>query len=728
MVAAAGLVVATLLAQRALPARLRPEPAEADRLAVLDRSGTPLTTGYQGRWNLDDQRPLESIPPFLRRAIVEAEDRRFWTHHGIDWRARVGAVWQDLRARRAVRGASTITEQAVRLLHPRPRTLWSRWVEGFEAMRLEARFSKSEILEFYLNQVPFAANRRGFVQAARYAYGRELSTLSEPEMLALAVMPRAPSRLDPARNPDALAGPVRRLVARLRRDGLLSETQAAAAATQAPAFRIEDDAVPAANYVAELRRRASRLSVVPPQLRGSLDGRLQRQTQALLDSRVQDLARSGARQGALLVVDLDGNRVRAWNVANTDASAADIGIDTVLAPRQPGSALKPFVYALALESGWTAATPIDDGALAAHVGDGLHPYRNYSRLHYGAVTVREALGNSLNVPAVKALQFVGGDRLLARLRQLGMDGLDAHPDFYGDGLALGNGEVTLYQLVQAYTALAARGRLLPLTLFEEPLERPAEAAVPVIDRDTASIITDILSDPRARRLEFGDGGLLRFPTQTAVKTGTSTDYRDAWCVAYTDRYVVGAWIGDLSGRAMDGVTGSIGPALLVRSTLALLTRRDAPRPLWRSPALIARTVTLPDGDRRDEWFAPESPIPSTAAAAEASAQPPAPSLLQPFEGLRIALDPRVPLAQQALDFVLAPGAAAQDPDADGAARAVASAASMAVAVDWYVDGERVARTVGPRYPWPLQRGEHRAYAAAAGDAAWRTPEVHFRVR
>jgi penicillin-binding protein 1C len=707
------LTVATLLAQRALPERLAPDADETDRLAILDRSGVPLTISYQGRWNLDDQRRLESIPRFVRTAVVEAEDRRYWSHHGVDWRARLGAVWQDLRAGHAVRGASTITEQAVRLLHPRPRTVWSRWVEGFEAMRLEARFSKSEILELYLNQVPFAANRRGVVQAARYAYGRELSTLSEPEMLALAVMPRAPSRLDPARDPAALAGPVRRLVARLQADGLLSAAQVAAASSQPAAFHIEDDSVPAANYLAEVRRRAAQVALPAAPLRGSLDASIQRDAQALLDSRVQDLSRSGVRQGALLVVDLTGNRIRAWAVTNLDAASGDRGIDTVLAARQPGSALKPFVYALALQSGWTAATTIEDGELAARVGDGMHPYRNYSRLHYGTVTVREALGNSLNVPAVKALQFVGGDRFLQLLRRLGMDGLTAHPEFYGDGLALGNGEVTLYQLVQAYTVLASRGRLLPLTLFEEPLERTANASTPVIDRDVASIITDILSDARARRLEFGDGGLLRFPAQTAVKTGTSTDYRDAWCVAYNHRYVVGAWMGDLSGRSMDGVTGSIGPALLVRSTLAGLMRNAEPEPLWRSPALVSQQVAGPDGGTRREWFASSTPPqPAIEMDSAAIAHARRPTLLQPFEGLRIAFDPRVPAQQQALEFQL-DAQPAEAPSAQG--------------IDWYVDDVRVAQTALPRYQWPVSRGHHSAYAVAI-DSGWRTPDVHFLVK
>ncbi len=449
------LIAATVASQRALPEHLQPELAAADLRPVLDRGGEPLSAHYQQRWNTADRLPLEQVPAFLRTAMVAAEDRRFWQHGGIDWRARASAIRQGIAAGHAVRGASTISEQVVRLLHPRPRTVWSRWVEGFEAMRLEARFSKSDILEFYLDQIPYGAQRRGIRQAARHYFGREPATLSNAEMLALAVMPRAPSRLDPLRDSSRLKGPMGRVAARMLDEGLVNAEQAAQLAIPPVALSAEDDSVPAAHFIAELRRRQPPTGDGP--LRSSLDRALQRQGQQLLDQRLRDLAKVGVRQGGLLVVDLDGNKVRAWNVGNLDAEDSETGIDTVQTPRQPGSALKPFVYALALESGWTAATPIADDGLAAHVGDGLHPYRNYSRISYGTVTVREALGNSLNVPAVRALQFVGGERLLALLRTLGMRGLSQHPDVYGDGIALGNGEVTLAELVGAYEALHPHG-------------------------------------------------------------------------------------------------------------------------------------------------------------------------------------------------------------------------------------------------------------------------------
>lgn len=661
--------VATLMAQRSLPQALEP-PAGAGAPAVVDRDGRPLQLVHDGGWNTARPLRLEQMPPLLVVAVVAAEDRRYWDHGGVDWRARGAAIWQNLRARRVLRGASTISEQVVRLLHPRPRTLWSRWVEGFEAMRLEARFSKHEILEFYLNQVPYGANRRGVVQAARYYFGRSPETLAPRETLALAVLLRAPSRL--AQQPAALERGVDRLAAHLQETG----------APQAPLRLLRQRApLRATHFVAQVRARAGG---APPgtALRSSLDAALQADAEAFLAERLQDLRSEGARQGALLVVDLDGNRVRAWAVADAEQVEA-VGIDTVTTPRQPGSTLKPLLYAIAFEQGWGPDTRIDDAPLAERVNGGLHEYRNYSRTHYGAISAREALGNSLNIPAVKALQFVGSGRFLARLHALGVSSLDRSPQVYGDGLALGNGELSLYELVQAYTALAREGRFRPLTLFEDERETRSDAVA--FSAAAARAVSAVLSDPAARLLEFGDGGALRFPARTAVKTGTSSDYRDAWTVAYTGDVVVGVWIGDLSGRETDGITGSTGAALLARSLLA----RMGP-----TVPVIAHT-----------------PGASAVAVADPVPLPALPQLAQPYEGLQLALDPRIPDALEAFDFQLLWTQSTRR-------------------VRWYIDGELAGQSEGPRWAWPLRRGAHVLHAVAedADGRSAATPPVRFTVR
>ncbi|HEY5869082.1 MAG TPA: transglycosylase domain-containing protein, partial [Candidatus Tectomicrobia bacterium] len=337
------LVWQTWAALRPFPSLLLPDDAAIRRTQVVDRRGLPLSYTFQNLWNVHDYIPLYEIPLLLQQAFIAAEDKRFYEHKGVDWLARLHALGQNLYARRTVRGASTITEQVVRMLHPRPRTLWSRWVEGFEAMRLEARFPKAALLEFYLNQIPYARQRRGVVQAARLYFDRDVHTLSQHEMLALAVMVRAPSRLDLLRSITRIHPPLMRLATRLYSTGLL--TTAEYQQTLTHELHLSQSTLPVQTshflrYVRGLDLPAAQFQ--HGQVQTTLDAALQQRAQALLDGRLHDLRALGVTAGALLVVDNHTSEVLAW------VSAGGSQIDTVTTPRQPGSTLKPLLYALAL--------------------------------------------------------------------------------------------------------------------------------------------------------------------------------------------------------------------------------------------------------------------------------------------------------------------------------------------------------------------------------------------
>jgi penicillin-binding protein 1C len=336
-------------------------------------------------------------------------------------------------------------------------------------------------------------------------------------------------------------------------------------------------------------------------------------------------------------------------------------------------------------------------------------FHNYSHVHYGPLRLREALGNSLNIPAVKTLRFVGQDRFLDRLHALGLTSLSQHPDFYGDGLALGNGEVTVFEMAQAYAALARGGRFLPLTAIAGP--EPA-AQVQVMPPEIAALIGNILADPEARMREFGRG--LQFPIETAIKTGTSSDYRDAWAIAFDYRHTVAAWMGNLDGTATNGITGAVGPAMLLRSVFSELNRNQETRGLPMSRALVAYRICRRDGRAADsscesttEWFTPGTgPEPSRA--------PPAAEyrLLQPTPGLQVAHDPRIPPEFEALPMTIAA--------VPGLRR-----------VDWYVDGREVGTTGGGTYAWPLSRGSHEVWSRIwdrQSAAPHATEVIRFRVR
>jgi len=680
---------------RPLPDALGLETFGLRKVQVVDRNHIPLTVTYRNRWNIHDYLPLHDMPEILRQAFVVSEDQRFYRHGGVDWQARLHALWQNLTALQSIRGASTISEQVVRMWHPRPRTLWSRWLEGLEAARLEKSFSKGQILEFYLNQVPYAGQRRGVAQAARYFFDRDPDTLSTAEMLSLVVMVRAPSRLNVRNNPAGLARSIRQLAERLSKLGIIDQGPVVAVGTAGLRIKAAAPPVRADHFVHYLHRLKPPLAVSGHgRLHTTLDAGLQHTVQTLLDHRIQDLTDRGARNGAALIVDHQRSEVLAW--VNSGAYLDDVPgswIDAVTTPRQPGSTLKPLLYALALENGWTAATLVDDYPLSAPVGRGLHAYHNYSRTYYGPLRVREVLGNSLNIPAVRAIQFVGVADFLDCLRTLGIRSLQQHPDFYGDGLALGNGEITLLELVRAYTVLARQGVYRPLTYLMSADSRPPESRR-IFSTETASLIGNILSDPQARRLEFGNGSLLRFPVQTAVKTGTSSDYRDAWAVGFNHRFTVGIWIGNLDHRATDGVTGSNGPALVLRSVFAELNRHQDTRPLYLSPRLVKAEICRDSGMAADggcaslsEWFAPGTEPHAQQAHAVLSGNSAAAYLQHPTPGMQLAMDPRIEAADQAFVFKLA-----NLPDN--------------TPVNWFVDDKLAATTATGEYLWTLQPGIH----------------------
>jgi len=707
------VLIGATLVSLSPPASLRPSGQAQPR--ILARDGTGLSVSYLDPWNVYDAVACHEVPELLRQAFLAAEDKRFFSHHGVDWTARAHAFVQAIRAGRIVRGASTITEQVVRILNPRPRTLWSRWLEGLEAGIVERRFTKAEILECYLNQVPYAGNRRGVVQAGRTYFDRDLETLSAHEMLALAVLVRSPSRLDLGQGTSEIDVPLERLAHRMQDRGTLRDVELAAILADPLVVvrpRLEVEAAHFVRFVRVGERRSTAIAGADNRhaaaLTTTLDPALQERVGRILDQQVTGLARRGVTDGAALVVDHTTDEVLAWVNAFGFSSRPGGQIDKILTPRQPGSTLKPFLYALALEKGWTAATIIDDSPLDDSVGHGLHSYRNYSRHFYGPLRLREALGNSLNIPAVRTARFVDREAFLGRLHELGMDSLSRHADFYGDGLALGNGEVTLYELVGAYAALARGGELRSLRwrldagIDDGPSRR-------VFDPEVSSLVAHILSDPAARAREFGRDSVLALPIQTAVKTGTSNDYRDAWAVGFSHRYTVGVWMGNIDGSPTAEVSGSQGPALVLRAIFAELRRHTDPQPLAFSRRLVGRSICAASGRPAGptcptvtEWFRQDRvptgccpihqpPADHRPGAARSAARPP--QLASPTQGLHLAKDPRIPDELELFAMRL--------DDASGVLR-----------TQWLVDGEPAAgrRGADGGWLWPVVRGHHTAQA------------------
>ncbi len=692
-VVAGAFALTTYVSLEPIPATLRSAAGHARHMNISDRRGLPLSVSYQNEWNSFDYVPLHVMPEFLQKAFINSEDRHFYTHHGVDWRAKAGALYQNIRARRAQRGASTITEQVVRMLHLRPRNIWSKWLEAWEAFALEGKASKAAILEFYLNEVPYASGRRGVVQAARFYFDRDLSTLNEKEMLALVVLARAPSSFDLYKDAARIDERLQQLAMRLAEKGALDER--ALQEIKATPLSLAPPQLPvdAAHFVSFVQGAKPAWDGTSA-LRTTLDGTLQKKVQALLDQRLKNLAYAKVGNAAALVVDHENGEILAWVVAgggDDDKVARNLThkINAVLSPRQPGSVLKPFLYAKALDQGWNAATILDDSPMAEAVGSGLHEFRNYNRSFYGKISLREALGNSLNIPALRTIQFVGAENYLNTLHQLGFENLKEEANFYRDGLALGNGEVSLFELAQAYTALAHHGQFRPLrfTLGEEG----GAKGQPVYSDEAASLIGNILSDPYARAREFGHASPLNLPVQTAVKTGTSTDYHDAWTAGFDAHYVVAVWMGNLDRRPMEGITGAMGPALAVRSIFAELHRERSTAPLYLSPRLVSQDICADESEEKENCVRRSEYFFVTTLAPKASSAPPAIALTRPTQNLQMAYDPRVPADVQQFEFRV-----------EGLEKPCASGCT----VNWQLNDALLATTHEGRYRWQLARGKY----------------------
>lgn len=672
------LLVVTALSIKRPPEKLRDIVVSTQKSLVLDKNFTHLLKTYKGRWNEHQLIPLQEIPPLIQNAFITAEDKRFFAHNGIDWLARLSAIVSNIKAMKVVRGASTITEQVARMVTPRPRNIWSRWIEGLEATWIEFRFSKEKILEFYLNQVPFTANRRGIVQAASYYFDRDLHTLSTAESLALAALLRSPSRLDLYKNPKKIVRPLQNIARKLNIQIKLNELD-----FNLRKPRLETKAPHFINYVNQ--NNVHNL----PRVATTLNPELQNQVQKLIDKRMKDLYSYNVKNGAVLVVDFQKGQILSWvNAGNKTDDIRSGHIDAILSPRQPGSTLKPFLYALAIQDGYTAATIITDSPFETPVGTGVHIIKNYSRRYYGPLTLRQCLANSLNIPAIKTVKYVGINSFFGLMKDLGFRGLTRNVEYYGEGLVLGNAEVTLLELVQAYGVLANRGKQRNFTFSEDIMIGGKEKRI--FPPEVTSIIGNILSDNNARSLEFGNGGILDFPYQTAIKTGTSTDYRDSWTVAYNDKFIVGSWMGNLDGMPTDGLTGSTGPALLVRSIFALLNSHRKVNPLFLSKKLIKKNICrkldhLKECFSQDEYFIsgtePKESINKIKKEKKKF------HILSPHNDLKMALDPRVPNNLRSFEFQ-------------------ATAISGKKRVKWILNGDLLKNNGHSSLIWNLKKGEH----------------------
>jgi penicillin-binding protein 1C len=616
---------------------------------------------------------LGDISPALVKAVIRSEDKRFYDHHGADWRALCAAAAENIFSRNK-RGASTITMQLASLLEEKlkakkgQRTIRQKWAQIQAAREIEKVWTKGQILEAYLNLVSFRGELKGVTAASLGIFDKMPSGLDEAEAAILASLIRSPNASPEkvGERAEMLAGSlgttlqpgkIRQLaVARLSRPYLV---------------RTQPNLAP---HAARMLLRDGRRSV-----KSTLDGRIQRFAAETLKQAVSLLSSQNVRDGAVLVVENKTGDVLAY-VGNVGSGSSAAYVDGIQARRQAGSTLKPFLYGLAIDRKIiTAASLIEDSPLDIPTERGVYRPENYDKEFRGFVPARTALASSINIPAVRTLNLVGLDAFAGKLREFGFSGLK-DPEYYGPSLALGTADITLWELVNAYRTLANKGVWSRLRMLPE--EKPG-VRLRALSREAAFIVSDILSDREARSATFSLESPLGTRFWAAAKTGTSKDMRDNWCVGYSDRYTVGVWIGNFSGDPMWNVSGVSGAAPTWLEIMNYLHHDSPSKPPVAPPGVKASPVTLAGAGtdaRKLEWFI----IGTEYDAGRPTVSIVQPKIVYPAPNTVIAIDPDIP---------------------DGSQRVFIEAVPDDASLQVWLDGKRIGQA--PAVSWSPVYGKHR---------------------
>jgi len=687
-----------------LPSALTEAPAPTTK--IVSHSGLllyELLAPHQGRSSMAT---LPSISPHLIHATIAAEDARFYKHGGVDWRSILRALFQNMEEQTVVSGASTITQQLVRntVGTTMRRTLKQKIKEALYAIRITQQLEKDTILEMYLNRVYYGNHNYGVEAAARGYFDKTARDLDLAEAAFLAGLPQAPNHYDPFEHFDVAKKRQERVLSRMVSESFITEDDAAAARDEqlilkqgveypvkAPHF---------VNYIIqELQSRLGDGLYDGLTVYTTLDYGLQSELEALTKRHIERLADWNVSNGAVLVVDAELGDIKAM-VGSVDFFNKDIEgeVNSVFALRQPGSTMKPFTYALAFEKGWNGATIIQDEPVRYETAAGT-PYipRNFDFEYHGSVRIREALANSYNIPALKTLEFVGVPALLERVRTAGLSTLTEPAEHYGLALTLGDGEVRLFDLVQAYSAFARNGEAVRPRAITRITQNGGAIGgadeiktTQVYTPEIAFMITDILSDSASRIEEFGLKNNLELSRPAAVKTGTTRNFKDAWTIGFTPSTILGVWVGNNNGAPMETITGGLGASPLWHDAMERVHRGlkpaefVVPTGVEKRPACYDTVAVCEEGF---EWFLKND---------KHMAQVPQEALLRiikPFNSDEFELSSYVEGNARELLFEAASTATMQQ-------------------IKWFIDGKPAG--TGRKIWWKPQRGQHIIHIEAEG--------------
>ncbi|MDH3976840.1 MAG: penicillin-binding protein 1C [Deltaproteobacteria bacterium] len=556
---------------------------------IYDRKGVLLrevvnSEGFHAYW-VD----YPDIPTALIKAVIATEDERFYKHKGVDYLALMRALFQNVTELEVQSGASTITMQLARLIGDYPRNIFGKMGQIFTARSLEAGLNKEEILTLYINMVPMGGGNIGMEAGAREYFGASLNLLSRSQIAFLTGLIQGPGVYSPYNNLDGAVARRNYVIKRLNYMGLLNSSDADRAKKE-PVTLSNIDRKPSAmhftDYVLGNIKKASSRNR-GGELHTTIDESLNKNIESLLSSHIKKLQTGGITHGAVLVINNRSMEILSM-VGSPDYWDGDKGSNngtTML--RQPGSTLKPFTYAMAFSEGKSPAHVIPDIPINYGGKDSkLYEPQNYSGKFSGPVTLYEALGRSLNVPAIRLANAIGIDALLEQLHKFGFESLKKNTGHYGLGLTLGNGEVSLLELVRAYSIFPNKGYLRNINHISNSSANDENGGIQVLDEEIGFLITEILYDENLRMRAFGFDNPLLFEFPIAIKTGTSSNWKDNWVIGYTKDHTIGVWVGNFSGEPTNQYSGAIGAGPLFQQIGRLVhySRKESDSPIWSHPS------------------------------------------------------------------------------------------------------------------------------------------------
>ena len=725
---AATLCVGALLLFFAIPpskTRLYPKFASCQ---ICDRNGKLLREILSKDYKTSSWVNLAEISPPMKEATILREDKRFYSHFGIDPISLGRAIFDNIKHWRIISGGSTITMQVAKMaLNLKNRNFLTKIIEMIYALKLELHLSKKEILEIYLNRTPYGNQNYGIEAAANFYFRKSCRQLSLGESCILASIPKSPIKLNPYRNPDAVLQEKNKILKSLLTRHFIDYLNYGCALKESlnivpGSFNFE-----APHFVDYIVLKINGLGKnLPKRIITSLDLDLQHNLELMLTTTLKSLKGYNVNQGAVLVMDTKTGEILAM-VGSKDYFDEEEGqVNGCIALRQPGSSIKPFLYALALESGIPASYVLPDTLLEFQLWDRTKfAPRNYGDKYHGPTRAREALASSFNVSTVYLLEQLGVQRFHNLLKELNFTSLNQDASFYGLSLGLGAGEVSLLEMVNGYRSIVREGiweRERSVLNIEGISNSNSKR---VFSKEAAYIITNILSDNSSRIKSFGEDSPLNLPFPCASKTGTTKDFRDNWCIGFTKKFVVGIWVGNFNGSPMEGVAGISGAAPLFRDIMIELQRKAYP-PKFEEPAsLVHEKVCAKSGkiatafcnDLIEELFIsgtePKESCPLCSghiyAMTVGDDNEKQIKILSPSDGDIYKIDPQVSYAAQGISFRVSEDETINE-------------------VIFKLDGKIIGQRKYPfEYWWRPTPGEHKLEVIGVSKTSQKIDQVSFRV-